>query len=71
MKRASKNNKFQLVGPTWDEEFELSDGLYSVSDAEDYFEHIKKHEKTISNFPIQMYINTLMLGLIFNDLHET
>ena len=28
--------------PTWNEEFELSDGLYSVSDIQDYFEYILK-----------------------------
>ena len=26
--------------PTWDEEFELPDGSYSVSDIQDYFEYI-------------------------------
>ena len=26
------NNKFKISAPTWSEEFELPDGLYSVSD---------------------------------------
>ena len=34
--------------PTWNEEFELPDGSYSVSDIQDYFEYILKDiEKTL------------------------
>ena len=33
-----KNNKFKISAPTWNEEFELLDGSYSVSDIQDYFE---------------------------------
>ena len=37
-------NKFKTLAPTWNDEFELPDGLYSVSDTQDYFEYIlKKH----------------------------
>ena len=45
-----KNNKFQIFifqisAQTWNEEFELLDGSYSVSDIQDYFEYIiKKYE---------------------------
>ena len=36
------NSKYQL--PTWNEELELPDGSYSVSDIPDYSEYIfKKH----------------------------
>ena len=39
-----KINKFKISTPTWNEEFELPDGSYYVSDIEDYFEYIfKKH----------------------------
>ena len=31
-----KNNKFKMSAPTWNEEFELSDNSYSVSDIQDY-----------------------------------
>ena len=38
------NNKFKISASTWNEEFELPDGSYSVSDIQDYFEYImKKH----------------------------
>ena len=44
MKKSFKNNKFKMLAPTWNEEFELSDGSYYVSDIQDYFEYIfKKH----------------------------
>ena len=45
---------------TWNEEFELPDGLYSVSDIRDYFEYIiKKHEKVADNLSIIIYINKI------------
>ena len=31
-----------MSAPTWDEEFELSDRSYSVSDSQDYFEFITR-----------------------------
>ena len=38
--KSSCNNKFKISAPTWHDEFELPDGSYSVSDIQDYFEHI-------------------------------
>ena len=35
-----KNNKFKISAPTWNDEFNLPDGSYSVSDIQDYFEYI-------------------------------
>ena len=37
-KKPYKNNKFKISAPTWNEEFELTDGSYSISDIQDYFE---------------------------------
>ena len=37
MKSSCNNNKFKISTPTWNGEFELPDGLYSVSDIQDYF----------------------------------
>ena len=39
-KKSYKNNEFKIPARTWNEEFELPDGLYSVSDIQDYFEYI-------------------------------
>ena len=30
------NNKFKISAPIWNEEFELPDGSYSISDIQDY-----------------------------------
>ena len=44
IKKSYKNNQFNISAPTWNEEFELLDGSYSISDIQDYLENIlKKH----------------------------
>ena len=61
IKKSYKNNKVKLSAPTWDEEFELPDGSYSIWDIPDYFEHIFKkiyREKTV-NLLIKIYINKI------------
>ena len=35
IKSSYSNNKFQISTPTWNEEFTLPDGSYSVSDVQD------------------------------------
>ena len=43
-KKSYKNNEFKISALTWNEEFELPDGSYSVSDIQKYFDHVlKKH----------------------------
>ena len=42
IKKLYKNNKFKISAPTWNEEFELPNGSYSISDMQDYFEYIFK-----------------------------
>ena len=39
IKKLYKNNKLKISAPTWNEEFELPYGSYSVSDIQDYFEY--------------------------------
>ena len=43
IKNSYKSNKFTISSPTWNEELELPDGLYSRSDIQDYFEYIFKN----------------------------
>ena len=43
IKKPYKNNKFKISAPTQNEEFELPDGSYSISDIQDYFEYILKN----------------------------
>ena len=47
IKKSYKNNKFKISAPTWNEEFELPDGSYSVSDIQDYFKYILKNIKQL------------------------
>ena len=42
IKKSYNNNEFKITARTWNEEFELPDGLYSISDIQDYFEYILK-----------------------------
>ena len=42
IKTTYNNNKFKISAPTWNDEFELPDGSYSVSDIQNYFEYILK-----------------------------
>ena len=46
--KKSYYNKFKISAPTWNDEFELPDGSYSISNIQDYFEYIlKKHNEKI------------------------
>ena len=40
IKKSYKNIKFKTSAPTWNEEFELANGSYSISDIQDDFEYI-------------------------------
>ena len=42
-KKSYKNNEFKISALTWNEEFELPDGSYSVSDIQKYFDHMLKN----------------------------
>ena len=39
------NNKFKISAPAWNDEFDLLDWSYSISDIQDYFEFIIKNMK--------------------------
>ena len=38
LKSAYNNNKFKISAQTWNDEFDLTDGSYSISDIQDYFD---------------------------------
>ena len=66
IKSSYNNNKFKISSPTWNEEFKLPDGSYSVSDIQDYFEYIlKKHEENTNKPPIQIYVNKIENRITF------
>ena len=56
-KKSYNNNKFKISAPTWNDEFELPDGLYLISDIQNYFEYIlKKYNENIGNLSIRIYV---------------
>ena len=58
IKSSYNNNKFKISAPTWNNEFELPDGSYAVSDIQDYFKYIKKrHEQKTNKASVQIYVN--------------
>ena len=66
IKSSYNNNKFKISAPTWNEEFELPVGSYSISDIQDYFENIlKKHSESIDNPPIRIYVNRIENRITF------
>ena len=61
-----KNNKFKISAPTWNEEFELPDESYSVSDIQDHFEYIfKKHDRVTDHPSIRIYVNRIENRITF------
>ena len=66
IKGSYNNNKFKIFAPTWNDEFELPDGLYSVSDIQDYFEYIlEKHGEDIDEPSVQVYVNKIENRITF------
>ena len=56
--KSTYNNK--ILAPTWHETFDLPDGLYNISEMQDYIEYIiKKYETVGENAPILIYANTI------------
>ena len=53
-----ESSKSRIIAPTWNDEFELSDGFYLVSDIQYYITYIiKKHKTLPTNPPIHIYIS--------------
>ena len=66
IKSSYNNNKFKISAPTWNEEFKLPDGSYSISDIQDYFQYIlKKHSESVDNPPIRIYVNKIENRITF------
>ena len=66
IKSSFNNTKFKISAPTWNEEFELPDGSYSISDIQDYFEYIlKKHSERVDNPSIRIYVNKIENRITF------
>ena len=60
IKSSYNNNRFKISAPTWNEEFELPDGSYSISAIQDYLEYIlKEHSENVDNPSIRIYVNKI------------
>ena len=66
IKSAYNNNIFKISAPTWNDNFDLPDGFYSIADIQNYFEFIiKKHETLTENPPLQIYYNEFKNRIVF------
>ena len=66
IKSEYNNNKCKISAPTWNDEFNLPNGSYSVSDIQYYFEYIiKKHETIADNPPAQICVNKIKNRIVF------
>ena len=62
----NNNNKFKISAPTWNEEFELPHGSYSISDIQHYFEYVlEKHSESVDNPSIRIYVNKIENRITF------
>ena len=66
IKSSYNNTKFKLSAPTWNDKFESSDGSYSVSDIQDYFEYIlRKYGEEIDKPSVLIYVNKIKNRVTF------
>ena len=66
VKSTYNNIKFKISAPTWNETFDLPDGLYNISEIQEYIEYIiKKHEAIGENAAILIYANTINNRIVF------
>ena len=66
IKSSYNNNKFKASAPTWNKEFNLPDGSYSVTDIQNYFKYIlKKHGENVDNPSIIIYVNKIKNRITF------
>ena len=66
IKSSYNNNRFKISAITWNDKFELPDGLYFESDIQNYFEYIlEKHGENIDEPSVQIYVNKIENRIIF------
>ena len=68
IKSEYNNNKFKIFAPTWNDEFNLPRGSYSVFYIRDYLEYIIKKHETITdtgNPPVQIDVNEIKNRIVF------
>ena len=66
IKSEYNKNKFNISAPTWNDTFDLPDGLYSISVIQDYFEFIIQKQETLTEYPpVQICPNKIKKRVVF------
>ena len=68
IKSEYSNNKLKISAPSWNDEFDLCDGSYSIFDIQDCFEHVvSKHENITDtdNPPVEIDVNEIKDRIVF------
>ena len=66
IRKQYKNNQLKIIAPTWNYEFDLPNGFYSVSDIQEYIKYIiKKYGALTTIPPIHVYMNRINNRLVF------
>ena len=66
IKSEYNKNKFNISAPTWNDTFDLPDGLYSISVIQDYFEFIIQKQETLTEYPpVHICPNKIKKGIVF------
>ena len=61
IRKQYKNNKPKIIAPTWNDEFELPDSFYPVSDIQDYMKYIIKKHETLTTIPPIMFTSIKLI----------
>ena len=62
--KAAGNGKFKIKTGTWEEEFELPEGSYSVADVNGYFQYIIKKHTTDTDL-LSVFVNRILNRVAF------
>ena len=65
IKESYKSNKFKIKAPAQNKKSNVPDGSYSISNIQNYFKYIMKHETVTDNPPIIIYVNKGENRIIF------
>ena len=66
IKSTYNSKKFKISAPTWNDKFELLDGMYFASNIQDYFEYIlKTHGENIDKLSVKIYVEKIENRITF------